>query len=118
MAHTEDTFHQLRSLCAYQTAETEDLASSQGKGAILERTVMDTGISSDIQKHLSCLRIILWRINVGQLTTNHLFDDLIIRNLVHMPGTDIGTVSHDGNIITNLTDLRHLMGNIDEGYTS
>ena len=47
-----------------------------------------------------------------------LFDDLIIRNLVHMPGTDIGTVSHDGNIITNLTNLRHLMGNIDEGYTS
>ena len=49
MAHTEDTFHQLRSLCAYQTAETEDLASSQGKGAILERTVMDTGISSDME---------------------------------------------------------------------
>ena len=79
---------------------------------------MDTGISSDIQQYLSGFCIILRRIDIGQLTTNHLFDDLIIRNLVHMPGTNIGAVSHDGNIITNLTNLRHLMGNIDEGYTS
>ena len=118
MTHTEDTFHQFRSLSTYQAAESKNLASSKGEGAILEGTIMDTGISSDIQQYLSGFCIILRRIDIGQLTTNHLFDDLIIRNLVHMPGTNIGAVSHDGNIITNLTNLRHLMGNIDEGYAS
>ena len=65
-----------------------------------------------LQNRLICSVIFLWRIYIGQLTSNHLFYDLIIGNILYFPGSYICTISHDGNIVCDLTDLSHLMADI------
>ena len=54
--------------------------------------------------------ILLRRIYVCELTSYHLCDDLIGRQLCRRPGSYIGTVPHDRDIVCDTLDLIHLVG--------
>ena len=117
MTDTKNGFHKLGTLCAYQTTKSEDFSLSQFKGAVLKRVVMDTREVIYFQKYIARC-VFQRRINVSQLTANHLFYNFIITDIFHFPGAHIGTITHDGDIIRNLTELCHLMGNKYKGNTS
>ena len=118
MAHAKDRLHQLGPLCAYQASKAQNLSSAQLERTALERTLVDAGIFLYFQKDLANRRIILRRVDVRQLAAHHLLDDLLIRDVIHIPGSDICTVTHNRDIITDLTNLCHLVGNVHQRYAS
>ena len=117
MADTKNGLHQLCTLCSNQTAESKDLTSSQLKGTVLERIAVNAGKIVYFKKYISRC-VIKGRINICKLTAYHVFNNIIITDVFHFPCTNISTVSHDGNIIRDLTKLCHLMGNKYKGHAS
>ena len=85
---------------------------------MLEGPLVDAAQILHFKDHIILDGIFLRRIYIGQLTSYHLADNLIITDVFYFPGTNIRAITHDGNIIGDLTDLSHLMGDVDHGYAS
>ena len=85
---------------------------------MLEGTVMDTAEIFDLQYHIVLNGVLHRRIYIGKFTSYHLVDDFIIADVFDFPGSYISTITHDGDIIGDLTDLSHLVGDVDHGYAS
>jgi len=51
---------------------------------------------------------------VGQLTADHLGDDLLLGHLGHIPLADVMAVTHDGHFVSNDFDLIHLVADVDQ----
>ena len=73
---------------------------------------------ADLEDSLIRPVIILRRIDVIKLTSNHLFYDLFIGDIINCPGSNVCTVPHDGDIVGNLADLSHLVADIYHRNTS
>ena len=73
---------------------------------------------ADLEDSLICPVIILRRINVIKLTSNHLFYDLFIGDVFDRPGSNVCTISHDRDIVGDLADLSHLVADIYHRNTS
>jgi len=115
VADAEDGFHQLRTLCADQTADAQDLSLSQLKRNILEGLRIDGREVFDLQHDLS-RNVLALREAVGHLTADHLLDDHVRGQILGLIGADIGAVTHDRDFIGDLQDLLHLMRDIDNRY--
>ena len=55
----------------------------------------------------------VFRIDVGEFTADHLGDDFIGGELISSPCSDIGSVTHDGDVIGDALDFIHLVGDVD-----
>ncbi len=111
----ENAFHELRSLGAYQTAEAQDLTLSEIKVDVLEGIGVNGTEILDLHNHFPRF-ISPGRIHVGQFPAHHLGDNLIRGQILRRPGSHIGSVSHNGDIICDALNLIHLMGNVNHGY--
>ena len=100
MTDTEDCFHQLGTLCAYQTAQSEDFSLSQRQVDVLEGFRQNAGQSFDFQDHVSRY-IILRRIYVRQFPSYHLGDDHVRSQVFGFPCSDVLSVTHDRYLVGN-----------------
>ena len=51
---------------------------------------------------------------VGQLTADHLGDDLLLGHVRHFPLADVLAIAHDGDFVGDDLDLVHLMADVDQ----
>ena len=112
MTDTEEALHELRSLCTDQSAEAEDLALTDVEAAVLEGLRVNRGKMLCLEDDVADLMYVI-RIYLRKLTTDHLRDDIVGAHLGCRPGTDIGTISHDGDVVGDPLDLIHLMRDVD-----
>ena len=106
---TEDSFHQFCSLCTYQSTKSKDFSFMELKTYILERFCMDGAKIFYFHNHFITRFVFSRWIYIGQLTANHLCDDLVCGHLCCRPGSNICTIPHDCDIISDPFDLIHLM---------
>ena len=113
-AQAENAFHQLSALCAHQAGHAQDLALLQLEAAVAERARMDGGEVFHLHHDLVGGVVLQRGIQVGQLTTDHLGDDLLFGHIGDVPLADIMAVTHDGDFVGNDLDLVHLMADVDQ----
>ena len=53
-------------------------------------------------------------IQVGQLTADHLGDDLLLGHAGHVPLADVMAIAHDGDFVRDHLDLVHLVADVDQ----
>ena len=83
---------------------------------ILQKTVLG-GQIVDLQRDLAGL-VGFRRKLVGQLTSDHVADDIRHFELGRGLGHHVRTVAHDGDIVGNPLDFRHLVRNVDNTHTA
>ncbi len=101
---------QFASACADQTGEADDLACVD-----VERDVLETAAGEVLDpKNRITDRRRGFRELVGDLSTNHLFDDAVLVDLVDAAAVNILAVTEDRDFVADLKDLVHLVGDVDD----
>ena len=110
-AQTKQTFHQFGTLCTNQTSYTQNLTLTHIEADIAEALWIDRSEILNFKYNITRNIMTFW-IKIGQLTTNHLGDDGVNVQIFRCPGSDILTISHDGNFVGNSQNLIHLVADV------
>ena len=75
---------------------------------------MDGGEVLHLHHHFLGGVVLQRREQIGQLTADHLGDDLLLGHVGNVPLADVMAVTHDGHFVSNDLDLIHLVADIDQ----
>ena len=109
MGNSEQRVHNFRPSRTHQTGKSQNLPFPKSKGNILKHALLAQIFHP--QYLVRCF-IMLWWVNLRQLTVHHLHYQLILINLIRIVCPDILPVPEHSNLIRNLKYLVHLMGNV------
>ena len=113
-AQAEDALHQLGTLSTNQAGHAQDLALFQLEAAMAEGTRMDGGEVLHLHHDLVGGVVLQRREQIGQLTADHLGDDLLLGHVGNVPLADVVAIAHDGDFVGDDLDLVHLMADVDQ----
>ena len=108
----EDRAHRLRASRADQAGEAQHLALIG-----IEADVLDHSAGLQVP-NLQYLLATLYRVArelIGDLTTDHVGDDLLHGKVAEFAFGDVLAVAHNGHIVHNVMQLLQAVGNIDDG---
>ena len=112
--HAEDVLQRLGTAAAVQAGKTENFAPAGSEGDVLQQGILG-GEPFDLEIDLAGL-VGLGRELVAQLTADHQADDVIHLQLGRGLRGHPGAVAHDGDLIGDALDFRHLVRNINDRH--
>ena len=112
-ASAEYGFHNLRAARAYQAVKAQDLAGIGGEADVLEFLFAGQALHP---QHFLAGGMRLAVIIVLDLPAHHAVYDLGFSGVLDHAGLYLAAVPEDGGPVAHAEDLRHAVGNINNGY--
>ena len=111
LTDTKQGFHNVGTLCPHQTGNPQDFAFVQVEGDIADGRLTQRGEIAHFKNHFTRL-VLFVREALVEGAANHHGDDLVhIQTFQRLRGNPLA-VAQDGNLIAQLEDLFHFVGDI------
>ena len=112
LANTKQGFDYIGTFCPDQACNTQNFALVQVEGDVANRGLTQRGQITHLKDHLTRL-VLFVRETLVQGTAHHHGDDLVhVQPFERLSGNPLA-VAQDGYLITQLEDLFHFMGDIN-----